>query len=68
MRLIVVTRYSEVIYWKVALLPCNFLKRMEFCRVADPDPSDPYVFRLLDPGPLVRGTNLDPDTSIIKQK
>jgi hypothetical protein len=66
MHLIVVTRYSEVIYWKVALLPCNLLKRMEFCRVADPDPSDQYVFGLLDPDPLIRGT--DPDPFIIKQK
>jgi hypothetical protein len=31
--------------------------------VADPDP---YVLGLLDPDPLVRGT--DPDPSIIKQK
>jgi hypothetical protein len=36
----------------------------------DPDPSDPYVFGLLypDPDPSVRGTDLDPDPSIIKQK
>jgi hypothetical protein len=37
--------------------------------IADPDPSDPYVFfffALPDPDPLVRG--MDPDPSIIKQK
>ncbi len=34
--------------------------------VADPDPSDPNVFGLLDPDPLVKRT--DPDPSIIKQK
>jgi hypothetical protein len=33
--------------------------------VADTDP-DPYVSGLLDPDPLVRGT--DPDPSIIKKK
>jgi hypothetical protein len=34
----------------------------------DPDPQDPYrmFLRLLDPDPVVRGT--DPDPSIIKQK
>jgi hypothetical protein len=40
--------------------------------VADPnpDPSDLYVFGLLDPdpGPLVRGMDPDPDPSITKQK
>jgi hypothetical protein len=42
--------------------------------VADPDPNldpdlaDPYVFGLLEPDPLVRGMDLDPDPSIIKQK
>ncbi len=38
--------------------------------VADPDPSDPYVLSLLDPdlNPLIRGTDPDPDPSIIKQK
>ncbi len=38
--------------------------------VADPnpDPSDPYVLGLLDPDPLVRGMDSDPDPSIIKQK
>ncbi len=34
--------------------------------VADPDPEDPYVFGLLDPDPLVSGT--DPDPSISQQK
>ncbi len=36
--------------------------------VADLDPSDPYVFGLLDPDPdpLVRGMDTDP--SIVKQK
>jgi ankyrin repeat protein len=35
--------------------------------VADlnPDPSDPYVLDLLDPDPLVRGMDPDPDPSII---
>jgi hypothetical protein len=39
--------------------------------VADPDSSDPYVLGLMDPDPLVRGTDPasdpDPDPSIIKQ-
>jgi hypothetical protein len=37
----------------------------------DPHPSDPYVIGrlgLLDPDPLVRGMDPDPDPSIIKQK
>jgi hypothetical protein len=34
--------------------------------VADPDPSDLYVLDLLDPDPLVKGT--DPDPFIIEQK
>jgi hypothetical protein len=39
------------------------------CSVADPDP-DPRVLGLLDPDPdpLVRGMDLDPDPSNIKQK
>jgi|LakMenEpi03Aug12_release.lakeMendotaPanAssembly.Ray.scaffolds.fasta_scaffold310493_2 hypothetical protein len=37
-----------------------------FSSVVDPDPHDPYFFELLDPDPLVRGT--DPDPFIIKQK
>ncbi len=43
-----------------------------FSAVADPDSnpdpnqSDPYVFGLLDPDPLIRGMDLDP--SITKQK
>ncbi len=65
-RLIVVTFLLDIQRLESCFLPCNFLKRMEFCRVGDPDPSDPYVFGLLDPDPLVRGT--DPDPSIIKQK
>jgi hypothetical protein len=38
--------------------------------VADPDLSDPMFLGLLDPNPdlLVRGTDPDPDPSIIKQK
>ena len=44
----------------------------QLCSVADPDPSDPYVFVLLDPDPdpLVRGMDLDPvpDHSITKPK
>jgi hypothetical protein len=36
--------------------------------VANPDPYDPYVFGLPDPDPLIRGTDPDPDLSIIKQK
>jgi hypothetical protein len=34
----------------------------------DPDPKEPYVLGLLDPDPLVRGTDPDPAPSIIKQK
>jgi hypothetical protein len=47
---------------------------MFYSSVADPDPSDPYGFGLLDPDPdpLVRGMDpdaaLDPDPSITKQK
>jgi hypothetical protein len=41
-------------------------KYLPFVSVVDPDPDDPYVLGLLDPDPLVRGT--DPDPSIIKQK
>ncbi len=35
----------------------------------NPDPSDPYVFGLLDPDPLVRAMDPDPDPdlSITKQ-
>jgi hypothetical protein len=45
-----------------------------FFSVPDPDPPDPHVFGLLDPDPLVRGMDpdpdpaLDPDPSIIMQK
>ncbi len=34
----------------------------------NPDPLEPYVLGLLDPDPLVRGTDPDPDFPIIKQK
>ena len=34
----------------------------------DPDPLDPHVLGLLDPDPLVRGMDLDPDPAIIMQK
>jgi hypothetical protein len=33
-----------------------------------PDPPEPHVLGLPDPGPLVRGMDPDPDPSIIKQK
>ncbi len=33
-----------------------------------PDPSDPYVLGRLDPDPLVRDMDPDPNPSIIKQK
>jgi hypothetical protein len=38
--------------------------------VVDPDPSNPYVLGLLDldPDPLVRGMNPDPDPSIHQGK
>jgi hypothetical protein len=45
------------------------IKGIRYGSVADPDPSDPYVFYflgLLDRDPLVRGK--DPDPSITKQK
>jgi hypothetical protein len=32
----------------------------------DSNPADPYVLDLLDPDPLVRGTDPDPDPSIMK--
>jgi hypothetical protein len=46
----------------------NLIKSIVLSIVADPDPSDPHVFGLLDPDPdpLVRGVDTDP--SITKQK
>jgi hypothetical protein len=38
-----------------------------YTSVADPFPQDTYVFGLLDPDPVVRGTDSDPDSFIIKQ-
>jgi hypothetical protein len=43
----------------------NKKTQKHFSIVADPDP---YVLGLLDPDPLVRGMDPDPDPSIIKQK
>jgi hypothetical protein len=44
-------------------------KRILISCVADPDPDppDPCVLGLLDPDPLVRGMDPDPDPSIIMQ-
>jgi len=32
-----------------------------YSSVGDPDPQDPHVLGLLDPDPLVRGADPDPD-------
>jgi hypothetical protein len=45
----------------------HLAKGMDPSSVVDPDP-DPFVLDLLDPGPLIRGTDPDPDPSIIKKK
>jgi hypothetical protein len=39
----------------------NCLKCATCCRVGDPDPQDPHVLGLLDPDPLIRGTDPAPD-------
>jgi hypothetical protein len=51
------------------LLPQKQLERGTLVKkknnAGDPDPHDPHVLGLPDPDPLVRGTDPDPDLSLV---
>ncbi len=60
----------NVLLFFISFLFCYWCDsaRVHYCVEEISVPSDPYVLGLLDPDPLVRGMDPDPDPSIIKQK